>query len=46
MFICGQVYSPYIQLWKCLECFGTNLKVTSVTRSGEEALETSLKGFP
>ena len=45
MFICGQMYSPYVQLWKLLESYRTNLKVTPVIRS-EEVLETSLKGFP
>ena len=43
MSLCGQVYSLYICLWKCLEGYRTNLKVSSVTRSIEEVLQT---GFP
>ena len=44
MFICGQMYSTYIQLWKCLECYRTNFLTKPVTRSSEEAIESSLKG--
>ena len=46
MFLCGQMYSPYIQLWKLPESYRTNLKVTPVTRPNEDILETSLNGFP
>ena len=39
MFICGQVYSAYIQAWKLPDRYRTNLNFTPVTRFTKEVLE-------
>ena len=46
MFICGQMYSTYIQLWKFLKCYRTYMKINAFTITSEEALETRICGFP
>ena len=44
MFICGQVYSAYIQTWKLPDTYRTNLNLKPFTRFTEELLEPL--GFP
>ena len=41
MFICGQVFSAYVQVWKLPESYRTNLNLRPVTRYTKEVLETT-----
>ena len=41
MFICGQVYCPYIQAWRLPDSYRTNLNLRPLTRFTKEVIEST-----